>query len=301
MTIPEAGTESVTRAITVKRLASPVNVLWQFCRAKPLGAAGGVLVLLLVLLALLAGVIAPYHPNEQHAADAVVGPSSRYLLGTDSFGRDQLSRIIYGARVSLKVGLIAVGIGVGAGTVLGVISGFFKGAVDSAIQGVMDALMAFPGLVLAMILVAVLGTSIVNVMIAIGVTFIPTVCRVARGSVLSVSENAYIEAARSIGVPAPRLLLVHILPNVAAPLIIIATAGLGGAILTEAGLSFLGLGTQPPDPSWGQMLSTAAGVMQKAAPWLTLYPGIAITLSVLGFNLLGDALRDVWDPRLRGT
>ena len=301
MAVPEPRIEEIAQRHAIRPRVAPWVVIWRFARAKPLGAAGGLLVLLLIVMALLAKYIAPYPASEMHVADRLAAPGGKYLLGTDEFGRDQLSRIIFGAWVSLKVGLIAVGIGVGFGTVIGVISGYFKGWTDMLIQRVMDALMAFPGLVLAMVLIAGLGKSITNVMIAIGITFVPMVCRVARASVLSVSENQYIEAAKAIGVPIHRMLGLHILPNIAAPLIIIATAGLGSAILTEAGLSFLGLGTPPPAPSWGGMLTSAAGTMQRSSPWLTLYPGIAITLAVLGFNLLGDALRDVWDPRLRGT
>jgi peptide/nickel transport system permease protein len=283
------------------RPLATLRSLRRFVVRKPLGAAGGVMVLLVVLAAVFAPVIATADPYAISGRERLLAPSSEHFFGTDDLGRDVFSRVIHGARVSLKVGLIAVGVSVAAGTVIGLVSGYFGGWLDLVMQRLVDSLMAFPSLVLALTLVAVLGSSITNTMIAIGVAATPGIARVVRGAVISVRTLPYVEAAQVIGAGHARVALRHILPNVAAPIIILATAGLGGAILTEGSLSFLGVGTPQPTPSWGGMLSGSSRTFMERAPWLAVFPGAAITIAVLGFSLLGDAIRDVLDPRLRGT
>jgi peptide/nickel transport system permease protein len=226
-------------------------------------------------------------------------PSLQHWMGTDEYGRDILSRVIWGSRISLLVGVLAVGVGTTSGAILGLISGYFGGKIDYIIQRCMDVLMAFPGLILALAMVAALGPSIVNVILALSVTIMPGPSRVIRASAMSLRGSAFIDAAHNLGYSNMRILFRHILPNCAAPYIIIATSALGGAILAEAGLSFLGLGTPPPSPSWGAMLSGSAQKFMTEAPWLAVFPGLAITLVVFGFSFLGDALRDLLDPRLR--
>jgi peptide/nickel transport system permease protein len=226
-------------------------------------------------------------------------PSAAHWMGTDEYGRDIMSRVMWGSRTSLVVGLLAVGLGTTTGAVLGLVSGYLGGTVDYVIQRLMDILLAFPGLVLALAMVAALGASVVNVVIALSFTIIPGASRVIRSSALALRETAFVDAAHNLGFSTPRIIFRHILPNCAAPYIIIATAALGGAILSEAGLSFLGLGTPPPAPSWGGMLSGSSQSAMTDAPWIAIFPGAAITLVVFGFNFLGDALRDLLDPKLR--
>ncbi|MBI4299670.1 MAG: ABC transporter permease [Chloroflexi bacterium] len=273
----------------------------RFARQKPLGAIAALVIFLLVLIAILGPLIAPFDPLEMHLRDRLLGPSGRYWFGTDDIGRDVLSRLIYGSRTSLFVGLMAVGMGTTFGTMMGILSGYFEGKVDLIIQRVADTIMSFPGLIFLMTIVAVLGTGLFNAMLAIAVLIWPSESRILRGAVLSAKQNAYVDAARSIGASDLRILLRHILPNVMAPIIIIASVMLGGAILLEASLSFLGLGTPPPRPSWGGMLSAEGRRYMESAPWLAVAPGVTISIVVLAFNLLGDALRDILDPRLRGT
>ncbi len=275
--------------------------LWQFARRKPLGAAGGLIVLALVFSALFASYVAPHNPLAVNAKAALEPPGGAFLLGTDNLGRDVLSRVIFGARISLLVGLLSVALGIGLGSMLGLASGYLGGLTDLVVQRGVDILISFPTLVLALAIVAVLGPSIVNVTLAIGIVMVPTASRVVRGSTLSVRENAYVEAASVVGCGHLRILGRHILPNVTAPIIVVATVNLGTAILSEAALSFLGVGPPPPTPTWGGMLSGEGRQFMEAAPWMALYPGLAISAVVFGFNLLGDALRDVWDPRLRGS
>lgn len=274
--------------------------LWNFGRRKPLGAAGGVLMLVIVFLALFADQVAPYDPIEVNLGVPFSYTSAKHLLGLDELGRDVVSRIIYGARISLVVGLASVGLGTILGTLLGITSGYFGGYLDLLLQRVVDSIQAFPAIILALVIMAMLGSSLVNVIIAIGIVLIPLCTRVVRSTVLSVKENQYIEAARAIGCGDLRILAQHVLPNVTAPIIVVSTAWLGTAIIIEASLSFLGLGTPKPLPSWGGMLSEAAGKYLLLNAWLAFYPGFAISAAVLGVNFLGDALRDVWDPRLRG-
>ncbi len=264
---------------------------------EPIGAVGAALILLLLLFALAAPLISPYNPIAQDFK-RLLPPSAEHLLGTDEFGRDILSRIIFGAQVSLQVGVISVGIALALGGLLGLISGYYGGTVDLLMQRVIDIVLAIPNVILVIAMAGVIGPSMATAMVAIGLAYSPRFVRVVRGATLSAREEQYVEAARSVGVGTWRIMVLHILPNVTAPLIVQATLSFSTAILVEATLSFLGLGTQPPNPSWGTMLSSGRKYMELA-PGLTVFPGLAIMLAVLGFNLLGDALRDALDPRLR--
>lgn len=294
---------STTAVATLEELRPRVPA-WEralrLARHKPLATVGLLLILLLIFTATTSSFIAPHDPLEMYDNHVMEAPSTRFLFGTDNFGRDQLSRIIWGARISLSVGVVAISIGVTIGTLLGMVSAFFEGKTDMIIQRIMDAQMSFPTIIFALSILAALGPSIYNVMIAIGTSEIPRANRIVRGSVLSEKQNVYVEAARVIGCGRVRIMMRHLLPNVTAPIIIIATVFLGNAILSEASLSFLGVGVPPPNPSWGGMLSGHSRTYMLAAPWMAIFPGVAITLAVLGWNLLGDGLRDVWDPRLRG-
>jgi peptide/nickel transport system permease protein len=272
---------------------------WAALRGKPLGVASAALIALLVLTALFADVLAPYDPLSAQPEIRLAPPSGDHPFGTDDIGRDVLSRVIHGSRISLWVGLLAVGIGTFAGTIIGLGCGYCEGRFDLVLQRVMDAITAIPGLVLALAIVSVLRPSTTNAMLAIAVVIIPGNSRVVRGAVLSAKQNRYVEAAQAIGCRHPRIIATHILPNVTAPILVIASIWLGNAILIEATLSFLGLGTQPPTPSWGLMLSSTGRAFMEQAPWLAIFPGLAISLAVLGFNLFGDTLRDAWDPKLR--
>jgi peptide/nickel transport system permease protein len=263
----------------------------------PIGLLGAVIVLSTVVIALTAPLIAPYAPDAQQAK-RLLSPSWDHLLGTDELGRDTFSRIVFGSRVSLQVGVIAVAIALVVGTGLGVVAGFVGGRFDAFLMRLVDIMFAFPGLVLAIVIAGLLGPSRTNAMIAIGVVYAPGFARVVRGSVLSVMSEPYVEAGRVIGASSGRLVARHVIPNIVAPLIVMTTVYLSSAILAEAGLSFLGLGTQPPEPSWGGMLNIARTYME-IAPWMAIAPGLAIMIVVLGFNFLGDGLRDVLDPRLR--
>jgi peptide/nickel transport system permease protein len=263
-----------------------------------LSLTGLVLVVAFVLLALVGGHIAPYDFSTQHVRDRLQPPSLTYLLGTDEFGRDILSRLLYGAAISLQVGFISVGISAVAGVLLGLIAGYRGGWLDGLLTLVMDVLFAFPTILLAIAIIAMLGSSLPNVMLAIGVVTVPTFMRVVRGSTLSLKKSSFVEAAMSLGAPTSRVLARHIFPNLTAPLIVLASLNFAFAVLTEASLSFLGLGNKPPSPSWGSMVSSSYGFLETD-PWPTLFPGLAIALAVLGFNLLGDGLRDALDPRLR--
>lgn len=275
------------------------RALWLVLKRKPLGMASAALIAVLVLTAIFADVLAPYDPLGTQPEIRLSAPSRAHLFGTDDIGRDVLSRVIYGSRISLWVGLLAVGIGTAAGMVIGLLCGYCEGRLDLALQRVMDAIQAIPGLVLALAIVSVLRPSTTNAMLAIAIVIIPGNSRIVRGAVLSAKQNRYVEAAQAIGCRHPRIILSHILPNVTAPILIIASIWLGNAILIEASLSFLGVGTQPPIPSWGLMLSSTGRAFMEQAPWLAIFPGLAISLAVFGFNLFGDTLRDAWDPKLR--
>jgi peptide/nickel transport system permease protein len=264
-----------------------------------LAGIGLVIVVVLVVSAALAPWIAPFSPTKQQVTNALQPPSARNLLGTDELGRDILSRIIYGGQASLQVGIIAVGIAMLSGVTLGLVAGYWSNTLlEQVIMRLMDALLALPALVLALALVAALGPSLQNAVIAVGIVGIPAYARLTRGQVLTVKEREFVTAARITGARDVRIILTHILPNVTAALIIQSSLGVAFAILAEAGLSFLGLGVQPPTPSWGSMLSAGRGYLDLD-PWLVIGPGTAIFLAVLGFNFLGDGIRDVLDPRLR--
>lgn len=295
--IPSAlGSDAATLLPTRSRWSKVGRTL----RAQPLGAAGAVVIVTLILMAVFAPVVAPYDPTSTDGR-SLRGPSAKHFFGTDDKGRDIFSRVVHGSRTSLQVGIIATFVGVVGGALVGLLSGYFGGWVDTIFQRFMDSLQAFPVLILALIMVAVVGASIINLMVVVGIAIIPGVGRIIRGIVLSEKQNQYVEAARSIGASNGRVVFRHILPNLAAPLIIIATSLLAGAILVEASLSFLGLGTPPPTPSWGGDLSGQARRYFTHAPWMAIFPGMALSLVVLGFNLMGDAMRDVLDPRLRGS
>lgn len=259
---------------------------------------GFCIIVILIITAILAPVIATHSPTDQSIIDRYQSPSAAHWLGTDELGRDIFSRIIYGTRISIQIGLITVGISMTIGVLLGGIAGYFGRWADQLIMRLIDILMAFPSILMAIALVAVLGPSLQNAMIAVGIVGIPQFARIVRSAVLSVKETEYIEAARAIGAKHKRILMQHVLPNCLAPIIVQATLGVGTAILDAAGLSFLGLGAQPPTPEWGAMLSDGRSALQTA-PWVVAFPGIAIFLVVLGFNLFGDGLRDALDPRLK--
>ncbi len=267
---------------------------------KPIGLVSAFAIGVLVVAALAAPYVAPFDPIAI-SIETFQSPNSTYFFGTDDLGRDMFSRILHGSRISLYVGFLAVCLGSLGGALVGLISGFAGGWIDMVIQRVVDAVLAFPGIVLAMSLVAVLGTSTTNALLAIAIVIIPFQSRVVRGAVLSVKQNVYVEAAEAVGASPQRIMFRHVLPNVVAPILILISASLGNAILIEAGLSFLGLSTQPPEPSWGLMLSGTGRRYMEEAPWLAIFPGLAIAITVLAFNLLGDVIRDVLDPRLRGT
>ncbi len=273
---------------------------WRVVRRSKLAFAGLIIVGVLVLLAIIGPTIAPYDPNDLNVRQRTQAPSFAHPFGTDDRGRDILSRVLYGARVSLQVGLIAVGISATVGTVLGAISGYFGGWLDELIMRITDVMFAFPGILLAIAIMGVLGPSVTNAMIALGVVYTPIFARITRGSVLAIRGEVFVEAARSVGVGSPRIIARHIMPNVLAPLIVETTLSLAFAILAEAALSFLGLGTPPPAPSWGRMLSEGRDYIRDA-PWMGFFPGLAIVLAVMGFNFLGDGLRDALDPRLKGV
>jgi len=265
----------------------------------PLILTGGVIVLLIVFTAVFAPYLAPIDPTSQSLAQRLLPPGTKgHLLGTDDFGRDLWSRIIYGSRISLLVGLISVAIGLVVGSFLGIVAGYYLGWIDMLVGRVTDVLMAFPSILLALAIMAVLGPSLTNVMIAVGITSIPRFTRVTRGSVLALRERAFVEAARGIGATNNRILLQHILPNILSPVIVMASTGIAGAILSEASLSFLGLGVQPPTPTWGSIINDGKQYLD-IAPWIATFAGTAILLAVLGFNLLGDGLRDLLDPKLK--
>ena len=298
-TAPSSPLEAVT--VALKRQAVTLR---RFAASKPMGAAGAVIVVLVVFAAIFANVVSPYDPyasnlNENGLPVRLEGPGASFFLGTDALGRDVFSRIIYGARISLIVGLGAVALGTLFGTVVGLISGYFVGKVDQILQRVVDTLMAIPAIVLALAVITMLEPGLFNIILVIAIVIAPGTSRVVRGTVLAIKENVYIEAARSIGAGGTRIVFRHILPNVVAPIIVIASIWVGNAIVIEAALSYLGLGTPPPTPTWGGMLALEGRRHLENAPWLALAPGAAISIAVLAVNMLGDALRDVLDPRLR--
>ncbi len=268
---------------------------------RPLGAAGIIIIVVMCVMAVLAEVVSLHDPLDWSLRNKLQSPNSQFWLGTDDKGRDLWARMTIGARISLQVGFLSVAFGSGLGGVLGVVSAWYGGKVDQVIQRIMDALMSIPTLILALTVTAALGQSLTNIIIAVGIVQIPRANRVVRSQALSVKESQYVDAARAIGANNLRIMLMHITPQCVAPWLIIATSALGIAILTEASLSFLGLGVPPPTPSWGGMLSGSARDYFIIAPWMAIWPGLALSLAVYGFNLFGDALRDALDPRLRGT
>lgn len=280
--------------------ASRLETLRRFVVEEPLGALGAVVLLLISAVALFAPYIAPYDPAQGDPSALSSPPSAAYWLGTDAFGRDNLSRLIYGARVSLVVGLGASLLGVAIGAFIGIMTSYRGGWIDNLAQRVMDALFAFPMLLLALAMAAVLGPAVRNVIIALAMPIIPRAARIARSSVLVLKSTTFVEASKAVGCSDLRIIVRHILPNMFAPLLVIATAYLGLAIVQEAALDYLGAGIQEPDASWGLMMSGSATALALTAPWIVIFPGIAICLTVMATNLLGDAIRDLLDPKLRG-
>ena len=275
------------------------DFLYRFFHNK-LAVSGSIILLLFVLMAAFAPVLAPYDPFYMDPAAALTGPSPEHLLGTDNMGRDILSRIIYGSQISLKVSLASVAIATAAGVLLGVAAGYFGGITDAVISRILEVMRSFPEVMLALLIMSILGSSLNNIMLAIGIVYTPIFARIARGAVLSVKDSLYVEAARSIGVRDVTIIVRHVLPNILSPVLVQVTLSLAFAILSEAALSFLGIGVEPDIPSWGIMLNNGKAWIEIAW-WVGVFPGIAIALAVLGFNILGDGLRDVLDPRLRNV
>jgi peptide/nickel transport system permease protein len=275
--------------------------LGRFARQKPFGAVGAVIILALLVMAIFAEWIAPYAYDQQIPGARLRPPGRDFLLGTDNVSRDIASRIVYGARVTVTVSFATVFLGNLLAAAVGVTSGYFRGRYDIAVQRVVDAWQAFPFLVIILSLLAVLGPGMLNVILSLSILVAAAASRVIRSATLSVAENQYIEAARALGAGHLRIMLRHILPNVTATIVVITSIGLGGIILAESALSFLGYGVPPPHPSWGSMLSGSGRTYMYLAPWMAIWPGVAISLVVFAFNMLGDALRDVFDPRLRGA
>ena len=270
--------------------------IWRQFRKQRLGLIGGGILCMLLLVALLAPVLAPYDPLAQDLYQRLQPPSIDHWFGTDDFGRDILSRIVYGSRISLRIGLIAISLALTGGTLFGLVAGYRGGMVDMLIMRLMDLMLAFPSILLAIAIVAVIGPGIENAILAVSIVLVPQFARLVRSSVLTVREATYVEAARALGATESRLLFYSILPNCTAPLIVQTTLGMGTAILDAAGLSFLGMGAQPPVPEWGAMLSGGRELLLRA-PWVMTFPGLAIFTVVLGLNLFGDGLRDALDPK----
>ena len=291
--VPPAVSES-------KRRAGLAYFWIRLLKEKPLGTACGIIVLLFIVVALFAHVLAPYGSTEMSLADRLTGPSARYLLGTDHVGRDLLSRLIHGARISLGVGLAATTINVLVALLVGGVSGFLGGKLDLAMQRLVDAWIAFPGLLLLLTIMSIVGQGLLQLILVLGIAGGVEGSRVVRGAVIAIKENDYFLAAKALGSPLPTTLRRHVLPNIMPPLIIIFSINIGGVIMSEAALSFLGFGLPPNIPSWGGMLSREGRLYMEMAPWLALWPGLCLTMVVFSFNMFGDALRDLFDPRLRG-
>ncbi|MDD9904385.1 MAG: ABC transporter permease [Rhodospirillaceae bacterium] len=271
----------------------------EMIKKQPLGTVGFLVVLAMIIMAVFANYLTAYHPEENDFANMLVAPGWDFLLGTDQFGRDIMTRLIYGARTALFVGFVASFVGATLGLVLGVMSAYFGGTFDLVFQRVMDVFMAFPLIIMALAIVSIFGPSTQNVIIAILIPFIPRCARVVRSNALAIREIPYVDAARALGFSHVRIILRHMAPNVMAPFLIMLTAFVGQAILLEASLSYLGLGVQEPTAAWGLMLQGGAEEYIESEPWIAIFPGIAISLAVFGFNLFGDSVRDVLDPRLR--
>jgi len=287
-------------AVEGKRRSFLIDFMTRLWKEKPLGMVGGAITLLLLLIAIFANFLAPYGMNECHMEDYLSPTSATHWLGADNLGRDILSRVIFGARISVIVGLAATIVSTIISIIIGLLSGYFGGKFDMIVQRFVDAWMCFPGLLILMVLMSVIGTGMWQVITVLGLLYGINSSRIIRSAVLSVKENVYVQAAVAIGCPTGRILIRHILPNVAAPIIILFTTRVPDVILTEASLSFLGFGIPPPAPSWGGMLSGSGRSYMFRAPWMVIWPGLALAVTVYGVNMFGDAVRDLLDPRLRG-
>ena len=272
--------------------------VWRRFRRAPGALIGAAIVAIVLLVALLAPFIAGADPLTQNLAQQAQAPSAAHWFGTDKLGRDLFARVVYGARISVRIGFVAVGLAITAGTLIGLVAGYLGGGIDSVLMGAMDIMLAFPSIILAIGITTILGPSITNLMIAVGIVYVPQYARLARSAVLNLRDTEFVEAARAIGAITPVILVRHILPNILTPLLVQATLGVATAELEAAGLSYLGLGARPPMPEWGAMLNDARDYW-LGAPWALIFPGLSITILVLGFNLLGDGLRDALDPKDR--
>jgi peptide/nickel transport system permease protein len=277
------------------------NLVVRLVREKPLGLAGGIIVLILLFVGIFADVLAPYGFNKIHLRDIFDPPTFKYLLGTDHMGRCLLSRIIFGARISMYVGLSVSIVAALVATLIGLVCGFAGGKIDIVTQRFVDAWMSFPPLFIILGVMAILGPGLIQVIVVLGVLYGISTSRIVRSAVIGIKENTYVVAARSIGAPPTRIIIRHILPNVTAPIIVLFTIVMGASIIAEASISFLGFGIPPPTPSWGGMLSGSGRQYMLTAPWMALWPGLALAIVVYGINMLGDAVRDILDPRMRGT
>jgi peptide/nickel transport system permease protein len=286
--------------IAPKRRSRLADFFNRLVREKPLGTISGIIILILILVSIFADALAPYPYSEVHMLDRMQGPSAQYLLGTDQLGRDFLSRLIYGARISLLVGLSATTLNVVVAVLIGGISGFLGGKLDLAVQRFVDAWMAFPGLLLLLTVMSIVGQGLLQIILILGIAGGIGGSRVVRGAVIGIKESDYFLAARAVGTPTTQILLRHVLPNIMAPLIIIFSINIGGVIITEASLSFLGFGLPASVPSWGGLLSREGRNFMEIAPWLAIWPGVFLTIVVYSLNMFGDAMRDLLDPRLRG-
>ena len=293
------GTETLNK-VRSKRHSRLYGLLVRLIKEKPLGTFGAAIFLLLLIIGIFANFLAPYGYNEFIRGSFLKAPTIQHIMGTDNVGRDILSRIIYGARVSMIVGLSAASIDVVVGVVIGAISGYIGGKFDLVVQRFVDAIMCFPALMLLIVIMSLIGAGMLQVIIVLGTVWGIGASRIVRGSVISIKANVYVEAANAIGASTSKIIIRHILPNIMAPIIIIFTIAVGGLILAEASLSFLGYGIPPPTPSWGGMLSGAGRSYMTLAPWMVIWPGLALTIAVFGINMFGDALRDLLDPRMRG-
>ena len=300
MTSERTEEEHLIGWVVAKRRALLADFLVRLVKEKPMGTFGAVIVMIMLLTAIFAGVLAPYGMNRISLADRLEGPSAEHFLGTDNLGRDLFSRIIHGARISIYVGLGASFLSAFGATIIGLISGFIGGKTDVIIQRFVDAWMCFPGLVIFLTVLSIVGPGLVQVILVLGVSASIGSSRVVRSAVMNVKENLYVQAAMSIGASTSSIIVRHILPNIIAPVIIIFTLGIGGMILAEATLSFLGLGIPAPTPSWGGMLSGSGRTYMVKAPWMAIWPGLSLVIVIYSINMLGDAVRDLLDPRLRG-